>query len=353
MVIQIDDSHPSIGPCTIILLNGEPWELLEHYDVDDIETFFLSLPEEHRIKVLVYVCDTAPFLLRLGRKFFPNARLVVDPFHVIRDAIKCFDKILQDFETPLIKLYKRAIKEGELVRPQFARRKRKLLRGKGRARKQKEPTVGEIQLLFHTKRGDLNQEHGAAVRFLLRSSKELRPAYFFLHGLMALYHRTTSANKASRRFDKLFRKLPAELQPRFEEFTRYCYKHRQAICEFWRCGWTNAEVEAQNGVIADIDRRARGLKFAELRRRWLYGESATKTLKRRKTSPKLGPKKKEIRELRALPPRSPVPVAGPHGQMWLFDQDDDDDEEPKTSDGGILMKLHAVGGTPNPARYVF
>jgi hypothetical protein len=126
--------------------------------------------------------------------------------------------------------------------------------------------------------------------------------------------------------DKLFEKLPAPLKLRFEEFSVYSLKHRQAICKFWKCGWTNAEAEAQNGVISNINGRGRGLKFPEVRRRWLYGQSSSITLDRLQPSSsselgeKAGPKKKGIRELRTLPPPSPVPVSGPQGQMWLFDQ---------------------------------
>jgi transposase len=334
-VINIDDSHPSLGACTAILLNGKPLQLLEHYNIDAVESFFISLPAEGRDKVLVYVSDTAPFLLRLGRKYFRNARIVADPYHVIRKALECFDPILKDFETSILERYSGAIKEGSLVRPIVGRgrKEQESTDSIGQIKRPNDPKIGEIKLLLHTKAGELQAEHRAAVDFLLAAFPDLRPAYFYLQGVMGLYHRRISANKASRRLDKLSEKLPATLKLRFKKFLKYSLKHRQAICEFWRCGWTNAEVEAQNGVIANIDDCGRGLKFPELRRRWLYGRSASATLDglRMSSSSKLdekaGPKKKGIRELRTLPPPSPVPISGPQGQIWLFDQDADEQPE--------------------------
>ncbi len=129
---------------------------------------------------------------------------------------------------------------------------------------------------------------------------------------MKLYHTNISPTAASEALDKFEKMLPAETRPCFLEFLDFCRNHRDEICGFWGCGWSNAEAEAQNGVINKIDERGYGLTFAELRRRWLYGKSTSATLERHQSSIRsdasneTGPKKKEIRQLRTLPLPEPV-----------------------------------------------
>lgn len=332
-VIQIDDAHPSNGSNTAILLNGKPLELLDAYNRSKIEDFFISL--DNRDKVKIYVSDGAQFLIDLGRKYFPEALIVADPFHVVRDLLKGFNSLLKPFEEQLLREYTSAINAGGLVRPirtatvnpGGAKRRISAKKVKDMSR---EPSLVEVRLLFHKKEGKLNEVERDAISFLIDRFPGIRAGYVYLQGVMALYHAEVAPADASRTLDKLEQELlAAKLSPDsgecFLDFRNLCRKRRDAICAFWACAWANAEAEAQNNVIKDIDRRGHGLGFEELRRRWLHGQSTTTILERYRApsqsniSTNEGPPMKQIRALRRLASPEPVPMVGPGGMGWLFD----------------------------------
>jgi transposase len=329
-VVQIDNAHPSWGECTAILLNAKPLELSEQYNQAEIEKFLVTLGGHEN--VTCYISDLAPFLLNLGRKYFRKATIVADPHHVVKRILEDFDKLLKRFEDAMLSEYIRAIDEKCIVRP--VRPKRGKVKKNGRKdedasktnndeeeEKLRKPTDAEIRILLHTKIGETNGTHKKAVQFLIRRFPEVRSAYFYMQHVMALYHTKISAADVSRALNKYEAKLPVTTREGLSTFLSSCRRNRDAICAFWSMGWTNAEIESQNGIIKEIDRKARGLEFEELRRRWLYGKSMSAILEREKEKVlgnKKGPRKKGIRELSKQPPPEPMPVVGEGGEQWLF-----------------------------------
>jgi transposase len=282
-VIQIDDAHPSLGPLTSILLNGKPFELLNFYNKDVIERFLFTLAQSHRNKVKLYICDCTAYLFDLGRTYFPEALIVADSFHVIQQIRRCFEALLKPMEPEMLAEYIRAINEG-LARPNRGKQGKaeaspKTARDMRNLKKQaKEPTFAEIRILLRTKKWKLDDIQQEAVKAILHRFPEARNSYDYLQGAMALYHTVMSSATASKALERLEAQLSPHCKIYFQDFLKLCRDRRGEICAYWECGWTNAEAEAQNGVIKDIDSRGRGLGYAELRRRWLYGESTTASL---------------------------------------------------------------------------
>lgn len=332
-ILQIDNSHPSGREYTAILLDAKPLELREEYNEAEITEFFVTL--EGRENVTCFISDMAEFLLRLGREYYPYATIVADPHHVVRLLLERFDEFLKSYEDAMLDEYIRAIDEKRIIRPtrpKKVKHKRKnicttenISKTGNRTDKEKlrKPTVAEIRILLHTKIVETNKAHKKAVRFLLKRFPDVRAAYCYLQRVMRLYHTKVSALDASRALDKFESKLPQHIRKDLSTFLNSCRKNRDVICAFWSMGWTNAEIESQNGVIKEIDRMARGLEFEELKRRWLYGRSMSAILERNKEKVlgiKKGPRKKGIRELKREPPPVPVPVVSEFGERWLFDQ---------------------------------
>lgn len=324
-VIQIDDAHPSCGTLTAILLDGCPLELLKEYTKAAIAAFFFGLQD--RDKVRIYVCDLAPFLIDLGHRMYRNAYVVADPYHVIRQIFERLDELMKPLETQVLSEYLREIHEGRLIRPI---RKRKAKQDKSQSKTQsieenpKDPTFAEIRILLRTRRWKLNKVGKDAVDFLQAKFPDIRAGCEYLQGVMALYDINISASDASKAFDRLEAELPPQVRNCFLTFLNLCHQRRDEICAFWQCGWTNAEVESQNGVIKEIDRLGRGLEFATLRRRWLYGHSTSavsrpsKLLTQSTVLSETRPRKKSLSELRLLQSPTPVPIVGRDGTGWLF-----------------------------------
>jgi hypothetical protein len=314
-VIQIDDAHPSAGPMTTILCNGQPLELLRKYNKASIADFYFTL--EGRSRVKVYVADFAPYLLTLGRQFFPGAYIVGDPYHLIQRYLIRFDRLLEPLEPQLLAAYASAVRDDRYLRPK--RTKRETERQDAQSSKgSKAPNIAELRMLLHSRLRELTRPQKHFISSLVRQFGAIQPAYVYLQGLLALYRRNMSPEEASLALDRLGSRLPEGVRIHFAAFLSMARKRRDAICAYWACGWTNGETEAQNNVIKIIDRAGRGLSHAELRRRWLYGKSATARLQKPQSSHSKPPVKKEIR-LGTLPPPEPVPVVGKGDQLWLFD----------------------------------
>ena len=351
-ILQVDNSHPSFGECTSILLDAKPFELLEKYNEAAITAFFITLDVQERNNVTCYVSDMAEFLLRLGRKYFPCATIVADPHHVVRRLLERFDEFLKPFQDAMLAEYICAIDDQRIVRParpKKGKRKKKCrpeqniseTGNKEEEKKTRRPTAAEIRILLHTKIGGTNEASKKALRFLLKRFPDVRAAYYYMQRVMRLYHtvemvaygrdasclRTTivkviDAKDASTELDKFEAKLPEHVREGLSKFLNSCRRNRDVICAFWPMGWTNADIESQNGIIREIDRAAHGsLEFEELRRRWLYGRSMSAILSRNSEQvfgKKKGPQKKSTLELSTVPPPQPVPVEGRGGQRSLF-----------------------------------
>jgi transposase len=347
--IQIDDSNPSRGVVTAILLDGKPLEILKEYSKAEIESFFMTLDLKGRENITCYVSDLANFLLGLGRKYFPGATIVADAHHVIRLLLKDFDKYLSTVETAVVIEYIRAIEEKWIVRPQRPKKGKKNslpqqntpeTDNDAEGNETPQPTAAEIRILLHTKLVGTNPTQKMALRFLLKRFPDVRGAYCYLQRVMRLYHstklvtfepdasgrrsatvRVIDAKDASRELNRFEARLPPDERGNLITFLNSCRKNRDVICAFWPTGWSNADIESQNGVIKQIDNAARGIAFIELRRQWLYGRSLSAILGREKErvlGKKDGPQKKSILELSKLPPPEPVPVEGRGGQLSLF-----------------------------------
>lgn len=351
-ILQIDNYRALFGPCTSILLDGRPLELLKGYDEATIAAFFETLDREGLKNITCYVSDMAVFLLRMGRKYCPCATVVADPHHVVRSLIKCFDEFLKPFEDAMLAEYIRAIDDHHIVRParpKKGKRKKKILPElqvfeTGNEEEEKEtrqPTAAEIRIMLHTKIAKTDHAQKMALRFLLNQFPDVRAAYYYMQRVMRLYHivemvaygrdafglRTTKvkvldAKDASMEFNKFEAKLPEHVREGLGTFLNTGRKNRDVICAFWPMGWTNADIECQNGIIKKIERASSGsLQFEELRRQWLYGLSMSAILGREKErvlGKKNGPQKKSILELSKVPPPEPVPIEGKGGQLSLF-----------------------------------
>ncbi len=307
--------------------------MLEGYNESVITDFFLSLPGSDRDKVNVYVADLTRYLFAIGRKFFPRAFVVADPYHFVRRIIDFLDAAAKPRETEMMAAYVGAIQDGVIARPLRAKRKAKTSAAVVGPEMERVPTFAEIKILLHTRVIHLDGSQKTAVNYLLDRFDDVRAGYVYLQAVMSLYHTPVSQEVASRTFDSLEQGLVesgwlrtdsrGELDGPFAGLVKLNRSCRDEICAYWACGWSNGETEAQNAVIAGIDRMARGLGIDELRRRWISGKSSTAILAaRRKTGRsegkvKTGPKK--IRRTVEMPPPPEAPLYRPDIQPSLFD----------------------------------
>lgn len=87
-VISVDEVYMNFDynhkyPMVIIdFITGETIDILKSRRKEDVESYFLHIPLEERSKVKYLVCDMYNPYVQFTKSYFPNAKAVVDCFHV-------------------------------------------------------------------------------------------------------------------------------------------------------------------------------------------------------------------------------------------------------------------------------
>lgn len=68
-------------------INGDIIDMVHNRWMSTLEDYFLSIPLEERKQVKGIICDAYQNYLKLPEKFFPNACLILDSFHVVKYII--------------------------------------------------------------------------------------------------------------------------------------------------------------------------------------------------------------------------------------------------------------------------
>ena len=117
--ISIDESkgNASTGKYQSILVEPQKHRILDilpNHVQSHLADYWRSIPKKKRLKVKFFVCDMWLPYVELARTFFPNAKIIVDKYHFIRQvtwAIENVRKRLQkSMPVSLRKYYKRSRK---------------------------------------------------------------------------------------------------------------------------------------------------------------------------------------------------------------------------------------------------
>jgi len=81
--------------CTLIsnLGNSKPLAVLPDRKEKTLRRYFSSIPLEQRENIIEVSLDMWSTYINLAREFFPNAKIVIDRFHVMQHVSKIMDKI--------------------------------------------------------------------------------------------------------------------------------------------------------------------------------------------------------------------------------------------------------------------
>lgn len=216
------------------------FDILPARNVETIQDYLLRFP--NRMQVKVAVMDMNRGFLNVARTFLPNAKIVIDRFHVVRLCTEAFERVRKDVQKKLPKVQRKYFKHSRRL------------------------------LLKH--RSDLKQEERDAVDVMLRFDESLLKAYALKE---AFYHfmASTDRNVASCRLDFwldscLMLDLPA-------------FKTCRSTFRYWRAYILNAfDVPASNGFTEGCNNAIKVLKrvafgfrsFVSFRKRILLAASS-------------------------------------------------------------------------------
>jgi transposase len=194
-------------------------ELVEGRTVAELEAQLAYIEGRENVRFVVLdLCD--PYK-SFAQRFFPNAQLVADKFHVLR-----------------------------LLTPHINRR-RKLVTGDRRS--------ALIRRLLLRSRFALDHAARWAVDRWLADHPELRELYEAKEALHALY-RIRGRDRAALALTRLTDRLAASALPELQTFRRTLIKWRREVLTYFGTGLTNGRTEGFNNKAKVVKRRAYGYR---------------------------------------------------------------------------------------------
>jgi transposase len=199
--------------------NRRLFELVEGRTIGEMEASLGHIEGRENVRhVVLDMCD--PYR-SFARRFFPNARLVADKFHVLR-----------------------------LLSPAINRRRR-LIEGDRRSAALRRMLLRSRYRLDYDKRLALDQ--------WLASHPELRAVYEAKETLHRIY-RVRGHHRAGQALARLTDQLAASDLPELQTFRRTLMRWRREILEYFRTGLTNGRTEGFNNKAKVVKKRAYGYR---------------------------------------------------------------------------------------------
>jgi len=209
------------------LVKGEVMEVVEGQGRQKVEEYLDSLPDPERVKGVAM--DMHEPFRQAVQMCLPQAKIVVDKFHLIRHINKAMDKVRSRLQGGNKKGKKR-----DLFRNRYT-----LLKGAERL------TGWESERLSQ----------------LFSHSPELKEAWVFKESFRAWY-RETNRSRAEEKLASLEQTITSSVLPEFKELLHTLTNWREEILNYFDCRITNGFVEGKNNRIKTIKRMAYGYRVS-------------------------------------------------------------------------------------------
>ena len=241
--VSIDEfkGNASTGKYQCILvdpLKRRILDILPDRTQSHLASYWRNISRKERLKVQFFVCDMWRPYVDLAQTFFPNAKIIIDKYHFIRQitwAIENVRKRLQkSMPASLRKYYKRSHK------------------------------------LILSRYQSLSTENKQACDLMLLYSDELRFAHSMKEWFYDICH-MRSYRKQQLEFDDWIANARDSRIPEFEKCAQTCQNWRKEILNAFKYGITNGPTEGFNNKIKVLKRSSYGIRnFTRFRTRILH-----------------------------------------------------------------------------------
>jgi len=254
-----------------------PWELLPETTQETIEQFFKGITNPEAL--MVANMDFTLPIKDVVRRWFPNAVIVIDRYHVMNFLIKCLAKARNAEGRNLVK---RAVEElgarmGLPANPDA----RRLLEDEIRKRAKKQSQfLQRDRHLFNAPFSELSPADQIKVELWLGGMPLLREAYDLVQNMHRLYRHRTRPETAAALMNRWFDLLSGDAMKYLRVFVVRVRKHMPDVCAFWTTHSSNGYTEAINRTLAVIERTRGHIGFDNARDIFLHSESPTSVLRR-------------------------------------------------------------------------
>ena len=226
------------------LATNNVFQMLEFRTQEHLKPFFKNLPDREKVE---WVCTDMwrPFK-RSFSKYLPNARLVIDKFHVVKMASEALEQERKKYQVTLTKDERLHVKKS-------------------------------IRWLTLKRPASLTPAERAALEIVRQAIPELAEAYDFKEAFYRIYDDPDKAS-AMRAFEAWENCLPATGFDLFRDLAKTVHNHYEDIFAYWDSPSriTNAYTECLNGLIKVANRMGRGYSYEIIRAKTLYAKHARK-----------------------------------------------------------------------------
>lgn len=226
------------------LATNNVFEMLQFRTQEHMMPFFKNLPDREKVE---WVCTDMwrPFK-RSFKPYLPNAKLVIDKFHVVKMASEALDDERKKYQSTLLKIDRVHVKKS-------------------------------IRWLTLKRPDNLSKAEKAALEVVRQTMPELALAYDFKEAFFRIYDDPDKAS-AMRAFEAWENSLPDNELEKFHALAKTVHNHYEDIFAYWDSPSqiTNAYTECLNGLIKMANRIGRGYSYDIIRAKTLYAKQARK-----------------------------------------------------------------------------
>ncbi|SHN80817.1 Transposase [Paenibacillus sp. ov031] len=244
IIMGIDEVSLAGGYRCVItnLATNNLFEVLEECTQNHLKPYFKELPDREKVE---WVCTgISPPIKRCFAEFFPNAKMVIDKFHVVKIASEALKEEQMKYQVQLSKDYQINVKKS--IRWMTLKRPENLTPA----------------------------EHKAIVR---QQIPELAFAYECKESFFAIYNEPDKQH-AQIAFEAWKKSLPDEGMEPFKRLVKTVNNHYDDIFAYWDAPFpiTNTQTEGLNVLIKILNRLGRGYSYEIVRAKTLYSAEARK-----------------------------------------------------------------------------
>ena len=246
VIMGIDEVNLAGGYRCVItnLATNNVFDMLEHRTQDHLKPFFKDLPDRDKVE---WVCSDMwrPFK-RSFAQYLPNAKLVIDKFHVVKMASEALEEERKKYQVQLSKEDRIHVKKS-------------------------------IRWLTLKRPGNLSPTEHKALAVVREQIPQLAVAYDFKESFFGIYDEPDK-QKAQNAFEAWENSLPSEGLEAFKKLVKTVHNHYDDIFAYWDAPFpiTNAYTEGLNGLIKMSNRLGRGYSYDIIRAKTLYSKEARK-----------------------------------------------------------------------------
>lgn len=246
VMMGIDELNLAGGYRCIItnLATNSVFDILDERTKAHMKPFFHDLADREKVE---WVCTD---MWRLFKAFYgpylPNARLVVDKFHVVRMASDALEEECKKHQSTLDRNERLKVKKS-------------------------------YRWLMMKRPSSLSPQEQEALMLVRKSIPLLAEAYDFKEAFHSIYDEPDTAS-AIRAFEAWENTLPDARLPKFHALARTVHNHSEDIFAYWDAPTrlTNAYIEGRNGLVKVANRMGRGYSYPFIRAKILYAKPARK-----------------------------------------------------------------------------